>query len=392
MRRRRAPSKIVKELDAFPKVPEDYQKATTRGGTLSIVTISVIAILVISEFFYYRGTEIKFRYSVDTDMDSRLLITLDMTIATPCQYLGADIVDLSGESTNVSPHMKMESAIFELSDVQNELFKAKRALLDRFSESRSLNDFPVIENLNSLELPLEAMTADPNIVKTSCRIHGQLEVKKVAGNFHITVGRTIAHPQGHAHLDIPIPKGMLNFSHRIDKLSFGPPVPGGINPLDSSIKLTNDTHHMFMYYIRVVPTKFSTLDRTMNTNQFSVSDHNRSINHRKGSHGAPGIFFKYDLTAMGVEIVERRRSLVQFLVRLCGIVGGIFATGGMLHSLIGSMTDGVLCKLFKKQSGPPKSPPKSQREQVQQSPAISVGYNGVASIGGAANREVADQR
>lgn len=350
MRRRKAPLKLVTELDAFPKVSEDYQKATTRGGTLSIITLSIILILVISEFFYYRGTEIKFKYSVDTDMDSRLLITLDMTIAMPCDYLGADVVDLSGDSTSIVPHMKMEPALFEMSDSQSQIFKAKRALLDRFSESRSLNDFPVIENINSIFWPSNAATEDPHIKKTSCRIHGEMGVKKVAGNFHITMGRTVAHPQGHAHLDIMVPRDMVNFSHRIDRLAFGPPVPGGINPLDSTMKLTTDVYHMFQYYLRVVPTKFSTLDRTMATNQFSVTEKNRTINHRKGSHGAAGVFFKYDLAAMSIEIVEKRRSFWQFLVRLCGVVGGIFATSGIIHSLIGSLTEGVLCKLFRKRS------------------------------------------
>lgn len=347
MRRRKTPVKLLKELDAFPKVSEDYQKPTARGGTFSVLAFSIILVLVISEFFYYRGTEIKFKYSVDTDMNSKLLITLDMTIAMPCDFLGADIVDLAGDSTSIVPHMKMDPAIFELSEIQEQIFKAKRELLDKFSQSRSLNDFPVIENLNRLELSLHEATEDPNIKKTSCRIHGDVEVKKVAGNFHITVGRTVNLPQGHAHMDMHVPRDMVNFSHRIDKMSFGPPVPGGINPLDSSLKIINDSRHMFQYYIRVVPTKFSTLYRTMTTNQFSVTERNRSINHRAGSHGAPGIFFKYDLTAMSVEIVEQRHSFLNFLVRLCGIVGGIFATSGMLHALIGSLTDGVLCKLFK---------------------------------------------
>lgn len=355
MRRRKAPGfKIVRELDAFPKISADYQRPTTRGGTLSIVTVAIILILIISEFFYYRGTEIKFKYSVDTDMDSPLLLTLDMTIAMPCNYLGADVVDLAGDSTAIVPHMKMEPAIFEMSDSQSDLFKAKRALLDRFSESRSLNDFPVIENLNSIP---NVIMEDPNLKKTSCRIHGEMGVKKVAGNFHITMGRTVAHPQGHAHLDIMVPKDMVNFSHRIDRLSFGPPVPGGINPLDSSMKLTQEIYHIFQYFIRVVPTKFSTLERTMSTNQFSVTERNRTINPRKGSHGAVGIFFKYDLTAMSVEIEEKRRPFGQFLVRLCGVVGGIFATSGMIHSLIGSLMEGVLCKLFRKKdtSQPPSA-------------------------------------
>ena len=374
--------KILKEFDAFPKVPEDYQKATTRGGTFSVIALAIIAVLVVSEFFYYRGTELRFKYSVDTEIFSQLLITLDMTIAMPCEYLGADIVDLAGDSTSITPHMKMEPAVFELSGLQSELFRAKRELLDKFSESRSLNDFPVIENMNRIELSLHEATEDPTIAKKSCRIHGNIDVKKVAGNFHITLGRTVNLPQGHAHLEMPVPPGTVNFSHRIDRLAFGPPVPGGINPLDSSLKMTNDTRHMFQYYIRVVPTKFRTLHRTMSTNQFSVTEHNRTINHRKGSHGAPGIFFKYDLTAMSVEIVEQRRSFVRFLVRLCGIVGGIFATSGMLHALIGSLTEGVLCKILKK--GSPKENLAIQNPSNTTTTMVmdSNGVSGTGSVAG----------
>jgi hypothetical protein len=48
--------------------------------------------------------------------------------------------------------------------------------------------------------------------------------------------------------------------------------------------------------------------------------------------GIPGIYFKYDLEPIGVHIYEEHRPLLQFLVSLCGIVGGIFATSGKRHN------------------------------------------------------------
>ena len=344
MRRRKSTLHTVKELDMFPKVPDDYQSPTARGGTFSIISISLIVILVISEFFYYRSTELKFKYSVDTDMYSLLQFNLDMTIAMPCNYLGADLVDLAGNSKMVTPHMSMEPALFELSQYQTQVFKAKRELLDQFSESRSLHDFPVIENLNTLTFN-DGANEDPSVKKSSCRIHGKMEVHKVAGNFHITLGRTVAHPLGHAHLNIMVPKDTVNFSHRIDHFSFGPAVPGGINPLDSTLKVSEDNYHTFQYYIQIVPTMFHTIDRSMVTNQFSVTERNHTIGKEKGSGRVAGIFFKFDMNPLSVEIVEQRKSFLMFLVRLCGIVGGIFATSGMIHSLIGSLTGGALSKL-----------------------------------------------
>ena len=343
MRRRKA---TLKALDVFPKVPEDYQKPTVRGGTLSILSLSVIALLVISEFFYYRATEMKYEYSVDIDMDSKLLISVDMTIAMPCEYLGADIIDLAGESKSIAQHMKMELSVFELTEDQMRFLKAKRQLLERYSESKTLNDFPVVERIVGLSMPEDQV--DPSVKRDSCRIHGSIEVNKVAGNFHVTTGRSIPHPQGHAHLNTFIPKDVVNFSHRIDHLSFGPPVPGAVNPLDGSLKLAQERNHLFQYYIQVVPTKFSTLYRSMSTNQYSVTERNRTINHGRGSHGIAGVFFKYDMSPMMVEVKEERRPFWQFLVRLCGIVGGIFATSGMVHALAGSLTDGVLASFTNK--------------------------------------------
>lgn len=346
MRRRRA---ALKALDAFPKVSEDYQKPTARGGTLSILSLSIIAMLVVSEFFYYMSSRLKFKYSVDVDMDAKLLFTLDMTIAMPCQYLGADIIDLAGESKSLSNHMKMEDTVFELSTEQLMFFNAKRELLARFSDSRSLNEFPVIENLHKLKIPKrEEATINPGS-KTSCRIHGSMDIKKVAGNFHVTVGRSIPHPQGHAHLNVFIPKDTMNFSHRIDRFSFGPLVPGAINQLDTTLKVTTDQNHVYQYFLQIVPTKFRTFDRSLNTNQYSVTERNRTINHRRGSHGIPGVFFKFDMSAMMVEIEEERQPFWKFLIRLCGIIGGIFATSGMIHSFIGSLVEGALCKFLRRQ-------------------------------------------
>ena len=33
LRNRKAASKVIKELDAFPKIPQDYQETSASGGT-----------------------------------------------------------------------------------------------------------------------------------------------------------------------------------------------------------------------------------------------------------------------------------------------------------------------------------------------------------------------
>ncbi|ESO96332.1 hypothetical protein LOTGIDRAFT_60177, partial [Lottia gigantea] len=70
----------------------------------------------------------------------------------------------------------------------------------------------------------------------------------------------------------------------------------------------------------------------------------RSINHREGSHGVPGIFVKYDLNPIKIEVREERQPFWQFLVRMCGIVGGVFAVSGMLHDFCGCVIDIICCR------------------------------------------------
>ena len=37
---------------------------------------------------------------------------------------------------------------------------------------------------------------------------------------------------------------------------------------------------------------------------------------------------KYDLTALKIKVIEEHKPYWQFLVRLCGIIGGIFVVSG----------------------------------------------------------------
>lgn len=62
----------------------------------------------------------------------------------------------------------------------------------------------------------------PKQQSDACRLHGKLQLTKVAGNFHITAGKVLPLPmRAHAHLSPMIDDERFNYSHRIDKFSFG---------------------------------------------------------------------------------------------------------------------------------------------------------------------------
>lgn len=104
-----------------------------------------------------------------------------------------------------------------------------------------------------------------------------------------------------------------------------------------------------------MPTKLNTYKVSAETHQYSVTEQvgvlchlctslpspdnpnsslsplvpqDRAINHAAGSHGVSGIFMKYDISSLMVKVTEQHMPLWQFLVRLCGIIGGIFSTTG----------------------------------------------------------------
>lgn len=360
---------LVKELDAFPKVPESYVESTASGGTVSLIAFTLMAVLAFLEFFVYRNTWMKYEYEVDKDFSSKLRINVDITVAMRCQYIGADVLDLA-ENMVASDGLIYEPVNFELSPEQRLWHMTLLHIQERLRVEHALQDLIFKAAIKGDPLAQPHSEDNPTTL-SSCRIHGHLYVNKVAGNFHITVGKSIPHPRGHAHLAALVSHDIYNFSHRIDHLSFGEVIPGIISPLDGTEKVSAESNHMFQYFITIVPTKLNTYKISAETHQYSVTERERVINHAAGSHGVSGIFMKYDISSLMVKVTEQHMPLWQFLVRLCGIVGGIFSTTGMLHGVIGFLVDVVCCRFQMGIYGPLKETQETPlNEQPNSEPLI----------------------
>lgn len=333
---------LVRELDAFPKVPDSYVESSASGGTVSLIAFTFMAVLAFLEFFVYRLTWMKYEYEVDKDFTSKLRINVDITVAMKCQYIGADVLDLA-ETMVASDGLEYEPVNFELSPQQRMWQLTLLHIQERLRLEHSLQDVlfkSAIKGAPQSSIKNEDASAPLN----ACRIHGHLYVNKVAGNFHITVGKSIPHPRGHAHLAALVSHDSFNFSHRINHLSFGEMIPGIISTLDGTEKVSTESNHMFQYFITIVPTKLNTYKIAADTHQYSVTERERVINHALGSHGVSGIFMKYDISSLMIRVTEQHMPLWQFLVRLCGIIGGIFSTTGMVHGIVGFLVDAICCR------------------------------------------------
>uniref|UniRef100_U3ETB7 Endoplasmic reticulum-Golgi intermediate compartment protein n=1 Tax=Micrurus fulvius TaxID=8637 RepID=U3ETB7_MICFL len=353
---------LVKELDAFPKVPESYIETSASGGTVSLIAFTTMALLTIMEFTVYRDTWMKYEYEVDKDYTSKLRMNIDITVAMKCQHIGADVLDLAETMIATADGLVYEPVIFELSPLQRDWQRILQNIQARLQEEHSLQDIIFKSAFKSASTALPPREDNPAHSADACRIHGHLYVNKVAGNFHVTVGKAIPHPRGHAHLAALVSHESYNFSHRIDHLSFGELIPGIINPLDGTEKIATDHNQMFQYFVTVVPTKLQTHKISADTHQFAVTERERVINHAAGSHGVSGIFMKYDISSLMVTVTEEHMPFWQFIVRLCGIVGGIFSTTGILHSIGGFIVEIICCRFrLKSSKSTPIQLPDSQR-------------------------------
>lgn len=89
----------------------------------------------------------------------------------------------------------------------------------RGSQDFSLKDSAVVEKVNWDLSNREQLDG--------CNLKGSFPVGKVQGTFQITA-------IGHGFLGQHTPHELLNFTHRIDELSFGTRYPGLVNPLDKT--------------------------------------------------------------------------------------------------------------------------------------------------------------
>ncbi|KAL0938715.1 copii-coated vesicle membrane protein [Colletotrichum truncatum] len=401
-------------LDAFTKTVDEARIRTTSGGIVTIVSLIVVFWLAWGEWVDYRRIEIHPELIVDQGRGERMEIHLNMTFPKmPCELLTLDVMDVSGE--------QQHSVIHGVSKVRLRSQKEGGGVIDvkalnlhsREDSAQHLDPnycgpcygAPAPANAqkpgccNTCEEVREAYAQaswafgkGENVEQCTrehyaekleeqrqegCRIEGSLRVNKVVGNFHLAPGRSFSNGNMHVHdlknyWDTPS-DAQHDFTHIIHTLRFGPQLPDAAtkkmskrayqwtnhhgNPLDNTHQETNDPNYNFMYFVKIVPTSYLSLnwqktasvgqdesyglgllghmgDGSVETHQYSVTSHKRSLaggddsaeGHQERLHsrgGIPGVFFSYDISPMKViNREERAKTFTGFLTGLCAIVGG----------------------------------------------------------------------
>jgi hypothetical protein len=322
---------IVSAFDAFPKAKPQYVQRTAGGGKWTVAMIIVSLMLCWTEFSrWWRGNETH-TFAVEKGVSHVLNINMDIVVRMKCPDLHINVQDAAGDRILAATALKRDPTNWAQWVDGYGIHKLGRDKSGRIVTGEDTHDEGFgeehIHDIVALGRKKARWAKTPRLWGAegdSCRIYGSLELNKVQGDFHITA-------RGHGYMEFGehLDHSAFNFSHIISELSFGPYLPSLVNPLDGTVDTTPAHFHKFQYFMSIVPTVYSVGDparigtRSIVTNQYAVTQQSREVSDRT----IPGIFFKYDIEPILLNIVESRDSFFIFMIKLVNILSGALVAG-----------------------------------------------------------------
>lgn len=361
----------VRNLDAYPKINEDFYKRTLSGGLITIFSSIAIFFLFVSEISLYLHSGTETKLVVDTSRGERLRVNFDVTFPSlACSLIAVDTMDISGEQHYDIRHDIMKKRIDRLGNVistrqdgvgapkiERPLQRHGGRLDHNETYCGSCYGAEVADDdcCNTCEEVREAYRkkgwglSNPELIDQctregfisqikeeegeGCNINGFVDVSKVAGNFHFAAGKALHQSQNFISNLLDIPLGEYNISHKINKLTFGEDFPGVVNPLNGAQWMQERGSGIYQYFIKVVPTVYTDIrGRKIHSNQFSVTEHFRDEN--IFPKPPPGVYFIYDFSPIKVIYTEGSTPFLHFLTNICAIIGGVFTVAGIIDSFV----------------------------------------------------------
>ncbi|PWN45148.1 DUF1692-domain-containing protein [Ceraceosorus guamensis] len=304
----------IRQFDAFPKTAPVHRLRSSRGGSVTLGVALILLMLVWGELKSYIYGQPHYAFDVEHHIGGEMQINVDMTVAMKCHYLTVDVRDAVGDRLHISDsEFKKDGTTFDIGHAG----KMSSLPTEELSLGRTISKGakPRYSRQHTFKPTAHVVPDGP-----ACRIYGSVEVKKVTGNLHIT---TLGHGYwSWEHTD----HELMNLTHVVHEFSFGPYFPAIAQPLDGSVEVTKQHFTVFQYFIQIVPTRYiDRWGRSLSTNQYSVTEQTRQLDH---GQGVPGLFFKFDVEPLTMIIHERATSLITYLVRLAGILGGVWVCAG----------------------------------------------------------------
>lgn len=412
----------MQNFDAFAKPMQEFQVKTKIGGYISITTVVVILYLMVSEIFFFMEVDQKDEMVVDLAQDHQMLDeTIILTLPDlPCSIVGMNVVH-SKNSENV---MHVSHKIIKTRFVWDKATQTKKnigtpiraglhkiaASAGEFSDHLAANFEPETmghANKRARCMSCYQSTADEDDCCNTCD-----EVKNAfaAKKWKMATDHAVEQCQDETYKSFPVqeeegcmleislqkkkvpaiiqigmmsdfnkdllPKtfaakaaqGYISFTHRVEKMRFGPEFPGFIPVLDGleqkhehvplieswgDQKMESQSEH-WQYELHLIPTDYqSPMGRVTESHQYSTTHYVKGLNVKQRHRDLPpaGIFFRYEFTAFKVKWKLSYKSFTHFLTNVCAILGGIYAFFGMLDNILYTVSKGMTRSAARKAAG-----------------------------------------
>jgi len=337
----------LQRFDVYTKVHDDYSVSTRSGGALSLGAIVTMIVLFVTELDNHLTAELSDHIIVDTTLNQKLQILLDITFPhLRCDEISVDSVDSMGENqvdiagtltkVNLDAQGQQSKGDFVpkegecLTCMEAKEYVAADACCNSCRELKDAYQEAGLPYFHILDTALQCRDS------VGCQIVGDVQVAKVGGNVHVALGKSTVHEGKHVHeFDIKDVSDGFNTSHQITKLAFGEMVDGMESPLEGVTKTVKHGAYMFHYYIKLVPTLFQVDDREVYTHQYSVTDNEKNVLVRKGElAGLPGVFLVYEFSPFMVQKIKKYKPFSHFVTSVCAIIGGVFTVAGIIDAAL----------------------------------------------------------
>mmetsp|Transcript_6945 Transcript_6945/g.14291 ORF Transcript_6945/g.14291 Transcript_6945/m.14291 type:complete len:411 (+) Transcript_6945:81-1313(+) len=388
----------LRKLDSHSSVSKEFRVYTIHGAALSVVTCLAIVYLIWKEMNYCFETVMTERVHVNATSPTGLDVEFDISLLqVPCSLLQIDANDPSGQTQSlhldrrhhvwkhrlkpdpngneyhfVGDRRKLEqgSTLLKEEQLEETLDKLEDQINQHEAEKDDDDEYQEtcescygagdegeccntcddvkraykrkgwhLSNPNDIKQCSRELTSQVSDEGEGCNVHGVIALDSGGGSFHLAPGRD------HSTSDMSDITSVFellmstfeqfNVTHQVHKIRFGDEYPGSANQLDGESRVIVDGYGMYQYYFKIVPTLVKFRNGTsIQTNQYSVTEHMRHVNPGSG-RGLPGVFFFYEISPLHVEIVEGyRKGYIAFFTSVCAIVGGVVTTMGLLDQLL----------------------------------------------------------
>uniref|UniRef100_A0AC35TL07 COPIIcoated_ERV domain-containing protein n=1 Tax=Rhabditophanes sp. KR3021 TaxID=114890 RepID=A0AC35TL07_9BILA len=360
--------KAIRSYDLFSKPLEDFRIKTSFGGVISVFSFIIIGILFITETFNYMQVKTKESLYIDySPGDTNVTIYFDLVFhKVACDFISVDALDQGGQSQeNIVDHVfktrldkdgnqKLDAEVEKHAVNTNANASLVATTIDptlclscygaRDGCCNTCEEVKLAYSQRGWQLAdadqVEQCKSDPVVALLiarkgeGCRVHGEVQVAKSGGNFHIAPGMGESIRRNHVHSMKDLPLDKFDTSHSINHFAFGDRYPGKKFPLDGKVFKDTEPALMHNYYLKVVPTSFTTSASTTTEQfsyQFSATHTKKAV--LKAQSGLPGTFFIYEFSPLIVRRYQYSDSFASYAVNLCAIIGGVYTVAALFDQV-----------------------------------------------------------